>query len=218
MRNPQSPSGRRSFLKGAAGLGRAAFLPSFLKGEYLTVASQSGGNRKTHGSSAGKTGLKLPIVSIGAASYEASLYQRALDEGMVHIDTSQYYYNGRHEEMVGQGASRAESGIRLSSPRASSWATAPRARFPHSRKKTPPSFPNRSISASNGSVYPTSTSSTWPASPTGIRRSPNHLSPACRKLKKPESPVRRPGDPSKRARSHPGGDRIQGPRRRSDRL
>jgi len=50
----------------------------------------------------GKTGLKLPIVSIGAASYELSLYAAALDRGVVHIDTSQYYYNGRHEEMVGQ--------------------------------------------------------------------------------------------------------------------
>jgi len=104
MRNPQSPSERRrSFLKqGAAGLAGAAFVPSFLKGEYRTVASQSGGNRKILVRPLGKTGLKLPIVSIGAASYEVSLYQRALDAGMVHIDTSQYYYNGRHEEMVGK--------------------------------------------------------------------------------------------------------------------
>ncbi len=103
MSKESIPSGRRSFLKhGAAGLAGAAFLPSLLKSESTIGAPQASGKRKMIVRPLGKTGLKLPIVSIGAASYEASLYERALAEGIVHIDTSQYYFNGRHEEMVGR--------------------------------------------------------------------------------------------------------------------
>jgi predicted aldo/keto reductase-like oxidoreductase len=103
MKKETSLSGRRSFLKnGAAGLAGAALLPSFLKSGEKVEAPQTAGKRKMIVRPLGKTGLKLPIVSIGAASYEASLYERALAEGIVHIDTSQYYFNGRHEEMVGR--------------------------------------------------------------------------------------------------------------------
>jgi len=103
MTKPSSSSGRRSFLKqGAAGLAGAAFLPSLLKSGEASPVPQTTTKRKMIIRPLGKTGLKLPIVSIGAASYEVSLYERALAEGIVHIDTSQYYYNGRHEEMVGR--------------------------------------------------------------------------------------------------------------------
>ncbi len=97
------PNGRRSFLKrGAAGLAGAALVPSFVQGRPQAAPSGPGASRKMLVRPLGKTGLKLPIVSIGAAAYEPALYQRALDAGVVHIDTSQYYYNGRHEEMLGK--------------------------------------------------------------------------------------------------------------------
>jgi len=103
MNMKDNPAGRRSFMKqGIAGLAGAAFLPSLLKAGAPEFQSQSGGKRALLSRPLGKTGLKLPIVSIGAASYEAGLYQKALDEGIVHIDTSQYYFNGRHEEMIGR--------------------------------------------------------------------------------------------------------------------
>ncbi|MCJ7679727.1 MAG: aldo/keto reductase, partial [Candidatus Aminicenantes bacterium] len=44
----------------------------------------------------------LPVVSIGAASFDVGLYRTALDAGITHIDTSQYYYNGRHETIVAE--------------------------------------------------------------------------------------------------------------------
>lgn len=50
----------------------------------------------------GNTGIKIPIVSIGAGTYDKAIYQNAYDAGIMHIDTSQYYYNGRHEELVGE--------------------------------------------------------------------------------------------------------------------
>ena len=102
MKKSENSSGRRSFLKQGAGLAGAAFLPSLLRGGDKVPDPQADGKRKLIVRPLGKTGLKLPIVSIGASSYESSLYERALAEGIVHIDTSQYYFNGRHEEMVGK--------------------------------------------------------------------------------------------------------------------
>jgi len=51
----------------------------------------------------GKTGIKLPIVSMGTmdATSEA-LVRTALDAGISHIATAQYYARGRVEEFVGK--------------------------------------------------------------------------------------------------------------------
>ena len=95
--------GRRAFLKGGmAGLAGTALLPAFLKGESRDIEIQAGQKAKQLFRPLGKTGIKLPIISIGAASYEQGLYKAALDRGVVHLDTSQYYYNGRHETMIGE--------------------------------------------------------------------------------------------------------------------
>jgi predicted aldo/keto reductase-like oxidoreductase len=51
----------------------------------------------------GKTGLKLPIVSMGVMNADnPKLVQAALDAGIVHLDTAHYYQRGRNEEMVGK--------------------------------------------------------------------------------------------------------------------
>ncbi len=103
MNDDNRGRGRRAFLKGGmAGLAGAAFLPALLKGDSRETGIQAGQKAKQLLRPLGKTGIKLPIISIGAASYEASLYKAALDRGVVHIDTSQYYYNGRHEAMIGE--------------------------------------------------------------------------------------------------------------------
>jgi uncharacterized protein len=89
---------RREFL-GAGALGAAAF-----------AASCSGSTRRpepattSHPSSVrvlGRTGLKLPIVSIGSAS-DAGLIRRALDEGLRYVHTSSSYSERNHERMLGQ--------------------------------------------------------------------------------------------------------------------
>ena len=103
MNSQDKPSGRRSFIKkSVTSLVGAAFLPSLLKSRERNVLTQSGKKRKFIYRPLGKTGLKLPIVSIGAECYEPAVYKKALDEGIVHIDTSQYYYNGRHEQVVAE--------------------------------------------------------------------------------------------------------------------
>jgi predicted aldo/keto reductase-like oxidoreductase len=51
----------------------------------------------------GKTGIKLPVVSLGAmnAGRNDLLIRRALDLGIRHVDTAMNYGLGRNEEMIG---------------------------------------------------------------------------------------------------------------------
>ncbi len=51
----------------------------------------------------GKTGLKLPVVSMGVMNADnPNLVKAALDAGIVHLDTAHGYQQGRNEEMIGQ--------------------------------------------------------------------------------------------------------------------
>ncbi len=51
----------------------------------------------------GNTGIKLPIVSLGAMKVDnANLIKAALNKGIAHIDTAQVYQKGRNEEMLGK--------------------------------------------------------------------------------------------------------------------
>lgn len=103
MIQTRRPTGRRTFIKeGLAGLAGTAALPGVLKSEIRGSAPRAGGKRPLIFRTLGRTGIKMPILGIGASSHEKSLYERALAEGLTHIDTSQYYFNGRHEAMVGE--------------------------------------------------------------------------------------------------------------------
>lgn len=51
----------------------------------------------------GKTGISLPIVSMGVMNTEApGLVVRSYEVGIRHFDTAAAYQGGRNEEMVGQ--------------------------------------------------------------------------------------------------------------------
>jgi len=51
----------------------------------------------------GRTGLVLPVVSIGAMTGEdPNLLRTALERGIGHIDTAHVYQGGKNEEMVGK--------------------------------------------------------------------------------------------------------------------
>jgi uncharacterized protein len=103
-----SSNSRRRFIKrGAAGLAGAAFLPSLLSGDSSTGASSPGKETPSKGKliyrKLGKTGLKLPVVSMGVMNADnPQLVRAALDAGIVHLDTAWYYQFGRNEEMIGQ--------------------------------------------------------------------------------------------------------------------
>jgi len=50
----------------------------------------------------GKTGIKLPIVSMGVMNSDnPNLVRAALDKGITHLDTAHTYMRGRNEEMLG---------------------------------------------------------------------------------------------------------------------
>lgn len=102
MTNKKSGIDRRNFLKkGVYGFAGVAASSPLLKGE-------KGSGRKERKKefiyrTLGKTGIKLPIVSMGVMNADnPNLVAAALDEGIVHLDTAWYYQRGRNEEMIGQ--------------------------------------------------------------------------------------------------------------------
>lgn len=51
----------------------------------------------------GKTGIKVPVVSMGVMRADnPNLVKAALDAGMTHLDTAHGYQNGKNEEMLGK--------------------------------------------------------------------------------------------------------------------
>ncbi|MFC1483971.1 aldo/keto reductase [Candidatus Neomarinimicrobiota bacterium] len=51
----------------------------------------------------GKTGIKVPIVSLGVMNAQnPALVRAALDAGITHLDTAHGYQRGRNEEMIGK--------------------------------------------------------------------------------------------------------------------
>lgn len=102
MNSQVSAKSRRSFIKkGMAGLAGAAVLPSVLKGETKTP-QETAAKKKTICRTLGKTGLKLPVVSMGVMNADnPKLVEAALNGGIIFLDTAWIYQQGRNEEMVG---------------------------------------------------------------------------------------------------------------------
>lgn len=100
----QTGFNRRGFLKssviGAAGLiaGKSAFGRTTV--ENFTEDEKKG---KIVYRTLGKTGIKLPIVSMGVMrSDNPNLVRAALDKGIEHIDTAHGYQEGKNEAMLGK--------------------------------------------------------------------------------------------------------------------
>jgi predicted aldo/keto reductase-like oxidoreductase len=93
--------GRRKFMRnGLSGLAGALLVPSAIKENGRFFATQQK-ERKFIFRTLGKTGIKVPIVSMG--TYNAtSVSNLALDAGIVHIDTSADYNEGNDERMFGE--------------------------------------------------------------------------------------------------------------------
>jgi len=101
MKKQESNTSRRDFFKkSAAGVAGAALLPASLKKDTKSSAQ----DKKLIYRPLGKTGIKLPIVSMGAtnAANMIDLIKSAFDMGMTHVDTSAGYQRGNHEKNVGQ--------------------------------------------------------------------------------------------------------------------
>ncbi|MBD3178942.1 MAG: oxidoreductase [Candidatus Latescibacteria bacterium] len=91
---------RRNFMKKSlAGLAGAAVLPSMLRAQQDTQKKEE---RKIVFRVLGKTGIRVPVVSIGAQAKDQAVYRAALEAGLTHFDTANRYGNGQHETMVGE--------------------------------------------------------------------------------------------------------------------
>jgi predicted aldo/keto reductase-like oxidoreductase len=100
--NEQSQS-RRAFLStslmGVASVGFAGTTPDVAAAQSRQQSGSGQPIRRT----LGRTGIELPIVSIGAMNSDSpTLYHRAYDLGVRHFDTAEVYLQGRSEEVLGR--------------------------------------------------------------------------------------------------------------------
>jgi predicted aldo/keto reductase-like oxidoreductase len=109
MSSSRHPLDRRQFLKnglmGVAGVGALAAVPAVLKAEPQAAAPPSGKTpaRNFLTRPLGKTGVKLPVVSMGVMnSNNENLIQAALDGGIVLLDTAHGYQRGTNEVVIGK--------------------------------------------------------------------------------------------------------------------
>ncbi len=95
---------RRSFLKmGLAGVAGLSAAPVLQGKEGRSHRRQDQADPKMIHRTLGKTGFKLPIVSMGVMNADnPSLVAAALDAGIVMLDTAWGYQRGRNETMIGQ--------------------------------------------------------------------------------------------------------------------
>ena len=95
---------RRDFLKSSApGLGSFVFLSSNEPKAYVQKEDQRKGSPKIVYRTLGKTGIRLPVITMGVMNSDnPNLIRAALDSGMAHLDTANGYMRGKNEEVIGQ--------------------------------------------------------------------------------------------------------------------
>ncbi len=95
---------RRSFIKmGLGGIAGLSAAPALISGHGNEVHAVSAQGRKMIYRTLGKTGFKLPVVSMGVMNADnPNLVAAALDAGIIMLDTAWGYQRGRNEEMIGK--------------------------------------------------------------------------------------------------------------------
>ncbi len=94
---------RRDFLRSGARLAGAVLpLPRLASGGgYAGIASAEQGGKDIILRTLGRTGIRIPVVSLGAVG-EAGLIRAALDAGVVYFDTAYRYGGGASESLIGE--------------------------------------------------------------------------------------------------------------------
>jgi uncharacterized protein len=95
---------RRDFMKSTvAGFGGFFFLASNEKKPEETIMDKTQKKQKFIYRTLGKTGIKLPVISMGVMnSSNPNLVRAALNSGMVLLDTATTYQRGTNEAMIGE--------------------------------------------------------------------------------------------------------------------
>ena len=102
--NHNKTLGRRQFLvKTLAGVTSAGFLGTSIQQPTAKTQDQSTSKKKNiNYRTLGKTGIKLPIISMGVMNtLNPALVKRSYEIGVRHFDTAAVYARGRTEEMLG---------------------------------------------------------------------------------------------------------------------
>ncbi len=104
MNDEQNRLNRRSFLKwGAAGLAGLCASPAAANRQETQKPEVKTEKPKIILRTLGKTGVKLPVVSMGVMNSDnPNLVRAALDRGIVLLDTAHGYQRGRNETMIGE--------------------------------------------------------------------------------------------------------------------
>ena len=95
---------RRRFLGMTAASAGAAFFPEGIKAAGINSSVQNTLQNQTEipVRTLGRTGLKMPILSMGVMRADnPSVLRAAYNSGIIHFDTANGYQNGKNEEMVG---------------------------------------------------------------------------------------------------------------------
>jgi len=94
---------RRDFLRSSvAGLGSFFVLPAVDQRAEEQKGDRRKGPRKFAYRTLGKTGIRLPVITMGVMNSDnPNLIRAALDAGMVHLDTAHGYMRGKNEEVIG---------------------------------------------------------------------------------------------------------------------
>jgi uncharacterized protein len=104
MKTARKAYSRRQFLSrtvgGIAGAGLVGISPKTLRAAEPKPPESFEGKPATR--KLGKTGIEIPIVSMGVMNADIpGLIRRSFEIGVRHFDTAAGYQNGRNEEMVG---------------------------------------------------------------------------------------------------------------------
>ncbi len=91
---------RRNFLRVSATAGAGAII---LPSTALSAVHQTNETEKMPVRRLGKTGIELPVLSMGVMRADnPNLLRAAYRSGIVHFDTAHGYQNGKNETLVGQ--------------------------------------------------------------------------------------------------------------------
>jgi hypothetical protein len=158
LRMSKKGMGRRDFLKStAAGMGGFVYLSANEKSS--PEKGQEKKEEKITYRTMGKTGMKLPVITMGVMNTSnPSLVRAALSNGLYFLDTAQTYQRGTNESMVGEVL---KGRPRDSPPRLASVSTRIQA-FTRKEPRSRP-IPRRSTPASRTWGWITSTSTTTTA-------------------------------------------------------